>query len=270
MNHTTEAAPAQDALAGIGILVTRPAHQADKLCSLIEAVGGHALRFPVLEILEPRDLDALNDVISRLDEFDIAIFISPNAVNKAMNRILARGPLPPRLRLAAIGKASARELERFGTPAHIYPSHRFDSEALLELDEMKQVAGQRIVIFRGDGGRELLGDTLRARGAHVEYAEAYRRGRPDADVNKLMHHWARGELDVIVVTSNEGLRNLFDMVGKLGQTWLCKTTLVVVSERMVQLARELGFKQPPVVAREASDDALVEALIAWQETRHER
>ena len=265
--------PSQDPerpLAGVHVLVTRPAQQADALCGLIEAAGGRALRFPVLEILDPLDSGPLLRVIERLDEFDVAVFISPNAVNKAMNLITARRALPAHLKLAAIGARSARELERYGRPADIYPKHRFDSEALLDMEAMQEVAGKRIVIFRGDGGRELLGDTLRARGARVEYAEAYRRGAPAADVGALLRHWARGEVDVITVTSNEGLRNLFDMVGKLGQQWLRKTPLVVVSERMVQLAGELGFKHPPVVTEQAGDEALLEALKAWKQARDRR
>ncbi len=254
----------QRPLKGIGVLVTRPAHQAERFCALIEAEGGRALRFPVLEILDPLDQGPLLSLIDRLDEFDIAIFISANAVNKAMNLIRARRDLPAHLRLAAIGKGSARELEHFGHPAEIYPKRKFDSEALLEMEEMRQVAGKRIVIFRGEGGRELLADTLRERGAHVEYAEVYRRGRPHADVSELLRRWARGEIDVVTVTSNESLRNLFDMVGKLGQQWLRKTALVVVSERGAALARELGFEQPPIVAREAGDEVLVEAIRAWR------
>jgi uroporphyrinogen-III synthase len=247
------------------VLVTRPAHQAERLCGLIEAAGGRAIRFPVLEILEPSDSGALLGVIDRLESYDLAVFVSPNAVSKVMNLLKGRRELPPGLRLVTVGKGSARELERWGRPADIYPRRRFDSEALLELPEMQDVAGKRVVIFRGDGGRELLGDTLCARGARVEYAEAYRRGRPQADLSKLLYHWARGEIHAVTVTSNEGLRSLFDMVGKLGQQWLRRSALVVVSERTVTLAHELGFKQPAVLAREASDEALVEALIAWRQ-----
>ena len=259
-------------LAGVGVVVTRPAHQAEDLCRLIEEAGGHALRFPVMEIVDAGDGEAVDELLGRLDGFDIAVFISANAVDKAMSRIKARGPLPPGLRIAAIGKASARELRRFGVAVDILPAGRFDSEALLETEAMGEVAGRRIVIFRGEGGRELLADTLRARGAEVEYAEVYRRARPSGDVDGLMRRWARGEVDVIVVTSNEGLRNLFEMVGGLGRAWLRKTPLVVVSERMVQLAGELGFERPPVVAAEASDAGLLKALEEWRrrEKRDER
>lgn len=257
----------ETALRGVGVVITRPAHQAEALRRGIEAEGGRAICFPVLEILDPEDFSALDALVARLDEFDIAIFISPNAVNKALNRILAVRPLPSGLTIAAVGKGSARELAIFGLKADIVPRERFDSEALLELPAMQQVAGRRIVIFRGDGGRELLAETLKRRGAEVEYAEVYRRAKPTADVGRLMRHWARGEIDIVTVTSNEGLRNLFDMVGQLGREWLRKTPLVVASHRQVDLARELGVKAEPLVAAGAADEAIIDAVRAWNAPR---
>ncbi len=248
------------ALDKVGVLVTRPAHQAEHLCALIRAEGGRPICFAVLEIVDPEDLSPFHALVDRLDDFDIAVFISPNAVARALNGILARRRLPPHLKLATVGKGSARELERMGLEADLCPAGRFNSEALLELPAMQEVAGKHIVIFRGEGGRELLADTLAERGAVVEYAEVYRRVQPKADVGELLRHWARGEIQSVVVTSNEGLRNLFDMVGKLGQQWLRNTRLVVVSERAAALAQDLGFKRPAVVTREASDEAIVEAL----------
>lgn len=250
-------------LQGVGVLVTRPAHQSERLCGLIEAEGGQPVCFPVLEILDPQDSSPFLAIIERLDQFDIAIFISANAVTKAMNGILARRGLPAHLRLATVGKGSARELERLGFQVDICPAGKFNSEALLDLPDLQEVAGKRIVIFRGEGGRELLADTLKERGALVEYAEVYRRAQPQSDMSDLLRRWARGEIAVVIVTSNEGLRNLFDMVGKLGQQWLRNTQLVVVSERTAQLAHELGVKHPPLVAEQASDEALVQAIRRW-------
>lgn len=267
MKPDATAARAVQPLAGLNVLVTRPAHQADAFCAMIESAGGRAVRFPVLEILDPEDSKALLELIDALDGFDIAVFISPNAVSKAMNLIHARRAFPPGLKVAAIGQKSAQELRRYGHPADICPQARFDSEALLELPEMQAVAGKRVVIFRGDGGREMLGDTLKARGAHVEYANAYRRGRPKADAGPIMYLWSRGELHLVTVTSTEGLRNLFDMVGKLGQMWLRRTPLLVGSERMLATAEELGFKQTPTVASDPSDEAMYEALCTWAATR---
>jgi uroporphyrinogen-III synthase len=252
-------------LSGRGILVTRPAQQAQPLAELVRQQGGHAILFPVLEILDATDPGQLNALIDRLDEFDLAIFISPNAVNKAMNLIKARRELPAGLMIATIGRGSGKELKRFGITGVIAPAARFDSEGLLALPEMHQVAGKRVVIFRGEGGRELLGDTLKARGAAVEYAECYRRGKPDADAAALLHLWARGELSAVTVTSADSLRNLYDMLGKLGREWLKKTPLFVPHQRIAQVARELGLAQ--VVVTPLGDEAMVQGLTAWFEDK---
>lgn len=245
-------------LAGRGIVVTRPAHQARGLADLIHAAGGHAIVFPVLEILDAEDLRPLNALIDRIDEFDLAIFISPNAVSKALNLIRARRALPAALRIAAIGRGSVNALGRFGVTDVIAPAARFDSEALLALPALAEVAGKRVVIFRGEGGRELLGDTLTERGARLEYAECYRRGKPNVDAAPLMKAWARGELHAIVITSSEGLRNLFDIVGKLGQAWLRRTPLIVPHPRIAETARELGLAN--VVLTEAGDEGICAGL----------
>jgi len=158
-----------------------------------------------------------------------------------MNLIRAKRTWPPGLRCAAVGKGSAKELERFGGEDVIVPQGRFDSEALLALPELQDMAGKRVVIFRGEGGRELLGDELIRRGADLTMVECYRRGKPvSGDVSLLLKQWVRGEIDAITVTSGESMRNLFDLVGKLGQQWLKKTPVFVFHENIAEVARNWG------------------------------
>ncbi len=244
---------------GITVLVTRPAHQSQRLCELIETEGGRAVLLPAIEILDPQDINAARHLLDRLDEFDIAIFISANAVSKTMELLSPCHDWPPRLKVAAVGARTAEELERCGRPVDIRPHQQFNSEALLALDAMRDVASKRIVIFRGEGGRELLGDTLRERGAQVEYAEVYRRGKPAGDFSSVMD----AGIDAIVVTSNESLRNLWEMAGETGREWLLYIPLVVISQRTADLAGELGFVCPPLIASEASDAGLVAAIKDW-------
>lgn len=245
-------------LAGRGIVVTRPAHQAGSLAEMIRAAGGNPILFPVLEILDTADIRPLIDAVDRLDSFDLAIFISPNAVLRAMNQVAARRAWPAGLRAAAIGKGSVKELKRFGVTDVIAPARAFDSERLLDLPQLQSVAGLRIAIFRGEGGRELLGDTLTARGAIIEYVECYRRVRPSADAAPLLRAWARNEVHAVIVTSSEGLRNLFEMIGKLGQSWLRRTPLLVPHPRIAAAARELGCSN--IVETAPGDDGLLAAL----------
>lgn len=261
MSSATAAAGALGPLAGRHIVVTRPQAQAHGLAEGIAAAGGVPVLFPVLAILDVDDVRPIAALADRLDQFDLAIFISPNAVNKALNVLNGRRTWPQSVRVACIGKSSERELARYGFKDVVAPQGRFDSEALLDLAPLQAaaIAGKRVVIFRGDGGRELLGDTLLARGAALEYVECYHRGKPKLDAAPLLKLWARGELDAITVTSSEGLRNLFDMVGKLGQQWLRKTLLFAPHERIVDQARRLGVRQVALTA--PGDDGLLGALI---------
>lgn len=251
-------------LHGLGVLVTRPAHQADALCRLIEQAGGRAIRFPVLAIAPPHDPAAPLATVARLAQYDLAIFVSPNAVEYGLDLIAAHGGLPTGLRLAVVGEGSARALRaRLGRGPDLQPTERYDSEGLLALPELQQVAGRRVVIFRGDGGRELLGQALRARGATVDYAEVYRRERPNVDARALATQLAAGVVDIVTVTSSEGLRNLLELAGADNVVRLRQLPLVVVSERTAALAEALGFSQPAHVAALASDVGLVEAVARW-------
>jgi uroporphyrinogen-III synthase len=249
------------ALSGRGVLVTRPREQCAALVTRIEAAGGQAIVFPALEIVDAGDPRLLNALIDRLDRFDIAVFISPSAVTRAMHLILARRQLPLGLRVAAIGKGSARELHRFQVTDVLIPQGRSDSEALLAMAEFKAVRGKSVVIFRGEGGRDVLGNTLVERGARVEYAECYRRVRPNGDPEQLRRAWARGEIHAVIVTSAEAMRNLFAMVGPTDADWLRNTPLFVAHERIGAVARELGIAT--VVVTPEGDAGLVEGMIRF-------
>ena len=249
-----------DGLQGLRVLVTRPAGQAGHLHGLIASAGGRPVRLPAIEIHDTPDSHRVQQVMTQLGRYDLAVFISVNAVEKTMEycRFLPRWP--ENVRIATVGARSAEALAAYGLSVDLVPEYRFNSEALLALSELQDMTGRRVVIFRGNGGRDKLRDTLAGRGAEVDYVEVYRRVRPDVDPGSLLHLWQPGVLDVITITSNETLQNLFDMAGTEGQAALCAIPLVVVSERQVALAQELGFIQTPVVAGNAGDAAIVAAL----------
>lgn len=254
-------------LKGKGIVVTRPVRQAKALIQRITQAGGIPILFPTVEIQPESDPTQLESLIDRLDTFNLAIFISPSAAEQAMNRINARRQLPVTLQIAALGSGSARVLARFGVQSVVSPILKYDSEALLELPEMRDMTGKRVVIFRGEGGREWLGDTLTRRGAQVTFAECYRRGKTNIDADPLLRRWARNDVNAITVTSSEILRNLFDLVGALGQQWLKKTPVFVIHERIACVARELGIAH--VIITSNGDDGLVAGMIDWFNLRGE-
>lgn len=260
---STAGADPAEGLAGCHVLVTRPAQQAHELRALIEGAGGRAHLLPVIEIAPPRDPQILGRLLAQLDHFDIAVFVSSNAVHSACAALAGRA-WPARLRLAAVGRGSATALAEHGLHAHIRPPRDFSSEGLLALAELQRVAGLRVIIFRGEAGRELLADTLRARGAEVVYAEVYRRAFPPAGGAALQRIATTQDIDTIVVSSNEGLHNLYELAGVALRRWLLERQLIVISERTAHLAVELGFRHPARVAAEASDAGLLAAILEWR------
>lgn len=247
-------------LTGINILVTRPAHQSAFLADGIHTAGGNPILFPVLEITDVKDSTPLIKLINRLDEFDWAIFVSPNAVNKAMSfMIKQRSPLPSHLRIAAVGKGSADTLKHYSVGEVLIPTEHSDSEALLKREELQNMRGKRVVIFRGSGGRQLLGDTLIQRGAMVEYAECYRREKPNVNITPLLAAWSQNEIHAVIITSSEGLHNLFDIMGELGQQLLKSTPVFTVHERIAQTAKGLGVERV-IKTSSSGDEGLLESL----------
>lgn len=242
------------------VLVTRPAGQADRLCALIEAAGGVALRLPAIEILDPMDVYHLETVVDELGSYDLAVFVSVNAVIRGLEYILTYREWPNNVQIATVGAGSAGALSRFGLAADLVPATRFNSEALLALDELQDMSGKRVVIFRGNSGRELLHDTLVERGAEVDYAEVYRRACPVVDAHTMTRLLQPDYLDVITITSNESLQNLFSMVGPEGRASLRDIPLLVISSRQARLAGDLGFSHAPLMADNPSDEGIVAAL----------
>jgi uroporphyrinogen-III synthase len=257
----------QQSLQGVRVLVTRASHQADNLCRLIEERGGVALRFPVLRIVPSGGRHTLADMGRRLADYGLAIFVSTNAVRMGVEGVLADGRWPSTVRIAAVGARTASALEEAGLPAHIAPRDQFTSEALLDLKPMREVEGLRILIVRGEGGRETLANTLRERGARVDYLEVYRRVQPDADTRPVIDAWVRGEIDAVTISSNQSLQNLYDMLGEVGWPYLRRSVLVVGSQRTAELAASLGITAAPVIADNASDEAIVAALEAWWDSQ---
>ncbi len=229
------------ALAGRHIVVTRPAGQATHLAEALVDLGAHPVLFPVLAIENVDDVTPILDVAIRLDQYDWAMFVSPNAVDHALKVILVERTWPAALRVATVGHSSEAALARHGIGNVVAPSERFDSEALLALHEFADVKGRRIIIFRGDSGRDLFGDTLRERGASIDYVTCYRRTRPAIDPAPLLKLWSESRLDAMTVTSSEGLRNLYEMIGKLGQGWLKNTPTFMPHARIAEQARALGL-----------------------------
>ncbi len=252
-------------LPDLRVMITRPQHQAKPLLAQLEKTGAKPWLFPLLDIV-PLTSPELERHLDRLALYDMAIFISPNAVKYGIDAVTKHQPWPKSLSLATIGTGSAHELElRLQRRPDIVPARGNDSEALLAEPAMQMIENKRILIFRGQGGREQLATTLRARGAEVDYAEVYQRRRPEADPGPLNTAVRNKAIDVIVITSNEALDNLLAMMAPANLDTLRQIQLLVIHPRQAEHARRLGFHHEPLVAKDGSVDAIIKALNSLRE-----
>jgi uroporphyrinogen-III synthase len=247
------------ALGGARIVVTRPAGQADALCAAIAARGGNPLHLPLLEIDAHDPGDPARAALRSGAEF--AIFTSPNAVRFLADH-LPPAALAEKTSLVAIGPGTARALSEAGCNEVLMPPAGASSEALLDHPRLADMSGSRVLLIKGVGGRTLLADSLRARGAEVIAVEVYRREAADsaAALGRLLD--SEGA-DAFVVTSVEALEHMAAMAGTERVAALRSAQLVVPSERVVKQAAALGFRPAPVVAADAGDTALLQALERW-------
>ena len=248
---------AASALAGRRIIVTRPEGQARALCEALAARGATAECAPVMAIEAVPVSGELARIVARLDDYALAFFVSANAVRFGLEAVRAKRSWPASVAVATVGPGSQRALEAAGFDPVIAPAEGFDSEAVLALPAFSpaRVQGQGIVIFRGNGGRDLLGDTLVARGATVDYAACYRRTLPAAGGERLLA--LAGSADAIVLTSSEGVGNLLAMLG--GQLdRLLDIAAVCPHPRIAARARDLGFAT--VLETAPGDAGMIEGM----------
>lgn len=249
----------QGLLRGWRVLVTRPADQAQSLCERIERAGGIPIPFPLLVIEALRDPAPALARLRRIATVDWLIFVSANAVRFAFE-LEGWWQKRPRPRIAAVGRGTADALSERGVEVDLTPKAQFNSESLLEAAEFRSCAGQHFLIVRGLGGRELLADTLRQRGAAVDYAEVYRRRAPTDGAEVLIPAWRRGDVDAVVLSSKEALDNLAIMLGSGSVDLLRKTPVAVIGDRLAAHAKALGCERLDA-ATEASDEGLCDAVV---------
>ena len=245
-------------LAGIGILVTRPARQAGAFAQKIAALGARPVIFPAIVILPPEDPARLASTHAVLGSYDFAVFVSANAVEFGVPDVRA---WPPTVPAFAPGPGTAESLEAVGITGARVPATTFDSEGLLALPELVAPRGKRVVIFRGDGGREQLGETLRARGAIVDYVGCYRRAAPASGAQGLADAFRAGRIDAVTITSSEGLDNLWALADQVTRTAWRTLPTFVPHPRIAEHARRIGL--PDVVETAGSDAGLIAGLVEW-------
>ena len=251
------------ALHDLGVLITRPSQQAAPLCRLFEAEGAVVTRFPAVDIRPLAVGRAGAAPHGAPGDFDLIIFSSANAVRYGAALLEERRDLP----LAAIGPATARALNQAGYRVSVSPDAGFDSESLLSHPQLVSVAGHRVLLVKGQGGRELLEQELTRRGASVTLAEVYRRECPAPTAGQLAAleaRFERREIQVITATSAEIGHNLLALASPALRRYFDAVHWVVPGARVTDSLREGGLAAPLLRASSAEDQDLVTAVVRWR------
>jgi len=254
-------------LTGKTIVVTRPERQLAGISQRLDGLGAAVIEYSLIAIEAPADKHVSLAKLKTLGTYDYLIFTSRNAVEMAF-KILAEALTEKPLldlfaatNIAAVGKQTAEALAQAGVVVSIVPDALFNSEALLDNEALKQVKFKRIAIIRGESGRDLLRETLVQRGASVEYIDVYRRICPVSDLLPLVKCQQQIGIDIILLTSVEGLTNLFTLGAD--QDWLKQTALLVGSQRMADVVNSIDHNGRVIVADDPSDDKMISCLLNW-------
>ncbi len=246
-------------LTNLRVLVTRPAHQAQSLCKQIQRFGGIALAFPVLEI-KPLEF------VLPIETYDLLIFVSVNAVAHGLSLLKMQHELNNTSPLiAVIGNATAAALEQLGYKPDVVAAAPFNSEALLK-HEALQSPPARILLVRGVGGREVLRDTLLARGSVVEVMEVYERVTAVVDNNartEILRALREGLIDVITITSTDIVNALMPLFDANDLELLQRVAVVAGSVRIAARLSACGWQGECIVSASPDDAAMLRALIRW-------
>ena len=248
-----------DALQGVRVLVTRPQPQADTLAQHLSRYGAEPVVMPMIEItpLFTSEILPLTSPLTDISQFNKVVAVSIPSAEIAFN-------LSPKKPEAADwftpGLSTAKTLARFGITA-LCPDALFTSEALLQLPGLQNIAGERILLLKGEGGRDVIEQTLKARGADVVPLVLYRRVCPKYSNSMLEQTVASKTINAIVATSSQIVTHLLACFQAVNaKSFICMQPLLVPSERVAEHARAKGFTQT-VVCQSAGNDDVTAALL---------
>jgi uroporphyrinogen III methyltransferase/synthase len=301
VTDTLPPSPADSGVTARTVVITRPAGHAAELAAALGAQGLASFEFPLIEIAPVADAAPLLAALAALERYALVIFVSPNAVDQALARRTEAWPAA--VPIGVVGPGSLKALARHGIAAPQYrlvfpgaasaavgengdgddsgaagsdaaesadDTLRYDSEALLaEIKLMRGLlpaTGARVLLVRGDGGREFLADGLRALGAEVAVVAAYRRllPEPTPDQWRRVHALLADAAHVWLLTSSEGVRNLEELarehLNPAEIAALKRAPLVAPHARIAETARALGFVS--ITVSGAGDAKVVRALLS--------
>lgn len=249
------------------VLITRPEHQAKKLASDIQAHAGIPIFFPTIEIVPADNTMPISEIFKKIDHYDFVIFISPNAVLQSARYIHHFWPAwPKKTKIIAIGPGTESTLKILNLSVDYRPEKNFNSDGLLALPALQNPKQKKILICQGENGCLSLINTLEKRSADVNTLNLYKRQCPRLIKNNIPR---QNEVDVIICTSNTGLKNLLSLLHAYWHDALFDKQLLVISPRIAEFAEKLGFVKAPLISDNASNEAILLTLKLYAKRKFE-
>ena len=237
----------------LNVLITRPEKAGRDLQTCLEQYGYGSYCQPFFDYQAAENLDQLQTLQKQLVS-PIVIFISVAAVEFAQK--LMPISLWPAEIVIAVGSATQQALKALDINALVPEKH--DSDGVLALLPLKNVQNKNVLIIRGDGGRELIADALRQRGATVHYFESYRRVWRNYP-QKIIKTWHQRQINCILITSNALLEFIVNLIKDSDPYWQQQCLWVVASQRIAENAKTMGI-QRVVNANGANTIAIIRTL----------
>ena len=219
------------------LLVTRFAPHAELLANSLNEIGCFSIAQPLLTVTALDDPNTLNRFLS--GHYDYVIAVSANAVIYAQQQISTSWPTACYF---AVGQSTQKILSEVTNQHVLIPSTRFDSEGLLALEKLKSIGSKRVLILRGEGGRDLLETRLIERGAKVDFFQTYKRIKINLNGHELANYWQQAFINGAIISSVEILNQLFMLVPKEYTSWICELIFYVPSQRVAKQAAILGVQ----------------------------
>ncbi len=245
------------------VLVTRPVQQALQWVGKLRDLDIDAVALPLIDIQPAPESVAVVLAWSRIAQLRLVVFVSPNAVEHFFAAKPVGLPWPNDLQVASTGPGTTRALLAQGVAAqHIAEpaadAVQFDSEALWQRLEGQDWRGAKVLIVRGDGGREWLAEKLQSLGAKVNAVSAYRRAAPQftpAQLQLLAHALAEPQAHLWLFSSSEAVTHLAQALSNVD---LARAWAIATHPRIAARAQEVGFGN--VVKTRPTLDAVVACI----------
>ncbi|PWG61370.1 uroporphyrinogen-III synthase [Spiribacter halobius] len=247
-------------------MITRPQPYCGPLASALESAGADVFTAPMIRLLPPADTATLDAVTKKVEAYHLLLFSSPAAAAAGIAYLHARGPLPARLLIGAIGPGTAAMVNRWGYEVDVCGSTPFDSEAFLSSFPSVDLEEWNIAIFRAQSGRNVLANALRERGARVTFVQVYRRDGPSQANQARARSALRAGVDVILISSSEGFHNLLRALTPHDRSIIRRTLVLAGHHRIGTAVRNAGVPRV-LITDDPTDATMVDAMLKWSASR---